>query len=146
GRAGTLPREPDQRSASVLVILQLELVILPALQGDRAGVFRDAVVRPVVDEELAVDPEPHAVVGLRDEGDGFGGGGLGDARPTDRERVRTDAGHGASSGPVEVDGAVVALDLRPREVHIVEVLSPQVGRTAAASSAARPGGPEDGVG
>ena len=63
------------------------------------------MVVPVIDKELAIDPEAQAVIGGGDKGVGFGGGGLDLAGPADREVLRGNAG-GGIGGPVEIDGGI----------------------------------------
>src|SRR5437660_354617 len=76
------PAQPDERGASALIPLQSEVVLLSGLEMDRrAAVQRVTVIGPVVDELLAVDPQPDAVVGVGGEDEVARRGGLDLARP-----------------------------------------------------------------
>ncbi len=60
---GRLPAEEHARAADVLEHLQLEVVLLPRLQGEGSAALLLVPVRlPVVDDNVAVEEEPEAVV------------------------------------------------------------------------------------
>ena len=75
GLAGAGPEQAGDGLAGVLEVLHADVVALPGDEGDRAAVLGRGVVGPVVDELLAVDPQPHAVVA-----DGVEGVRLGELR------------------------------------------------------------------
>src|SRR5438034_891253 len=56
------PLHLHDRRAGVLEVLQLDGVLIPGLEGGRAGVGGWGVGGPVVDDELAVHPKAYAVV------------------------------------------------------------------------------------
>src|SRR5205085_7924607 len=65
------PEEPGLGVARALGELHLDVVLLPGLKRDRPGVLSRGVRLRVVDEELAVHPQPDALVRLRVEGVGL---------------------------------------------------------------------------
>src|SRR5207248_2408780 len=65
--AGAGPEELGAGVAPPLEVLHADVVLLPRLQADRARVALERVGAPVADDELAVDPQAHAVVGLERE-------------------------------------------------------------------------------
>ena len=69
---------------------------------DRCDVVGAAVVGPVVDDPPAVEPEPHAVVGRRDELVRLGERGFEVRRPAGRDAVAEAPCHFAAA-PVVVD-------------------------------------------
>ena len=61
-RAG--PEQLRHRAAGVFVEFHFDRVLSSGDQRDRCtGVFGGPVIGPVVDDELIVDPQTHAVVG-----------------------------------------------------------------------------------
>src|SRR5262249_40027422 len=81
-------------------------VLLSGGQDDLAAVLRRRMIRPVINDELIVDPEPHAVVRKRIEGELAGTGCLHEARPARAPVDSGDSGRGRPAVPVEVDGRV----------------------------------------
>ena len=104
---GGLPLETGDGPAAGLVVLHAEQQRHPgvALDGRRPG--RRALRLPLVDDEVAADPEAHPVVGRGEEGDRPGHRRDHDARPTHRE-VAVGQVRIVEVLEVEVDGLVVA--------------------------------------
>jgi hypothetical protein len=90
-------------------------------QRDRPRVLGARMIGPVVDEQLAVDPEADAVVALRVEGVRAARRRVHRADPADAERVGADARHGRAGAPDEVHGAVDAVRSGSGEVEVVVV-------------------------
>src|SRR5688572_33082176 len=57
------PQQLRGGAARIFKIIHLDSVALPADQRHRPAVLRGGVVRPIVDELLAVDPQAHAFIG-----------------------------------------------------------------------------------
>ena len=86
-----------------------------------------AVVNPVVDDEHATDPQPHAVVRNRVERGVTRVAGLKLSGPADREVVGTDEVVGRVGRKIEVHGFGGVSSLEVREVDSVVILALQTG-------------------
>src|SRR5207245_8670880 len=89
GLARAPPVQGVRCVARVLEVFELDVAAFAGHQRDGAG-GGDAGVGPTVDEELAVDPEFDAVVGLREEAVRFGVFGLHLTGPADGKCVHAD--------------------------------------------------------
>lgn len=86
---GGLPAQEHAGPADVLEHLQLEVVLLARLQGDRSAALLLVPVRlPVVDDNVSVEEEPEAVVADGGEGVLPGLGGFELSGPTGRRVLR----------------------------------------------------------
>lgn len=67
GLAGAVPRQVRRRGARALEILHLDVVARAGLQRDGAHGIRSPLCLPVINDELVVHPQLHAVVRVRHE-------------------------------------------------------------------------------
>jgi len=136
------PAEGDLGAAEALIVFELDVVFLAGDEIDGAGEFGGGVRPPATEDELAVDPEAHAIIGFGVEGVAFGFGGFDFAGPARGESSGGDEGRWRFVVPVEVDGGVGAGDGLAGEVHVVEISSLQAvgGGGAAAGGTAAAGG------
>src|SRR5688572_6305346 len=124
-RAGSEPAQLRGGLAGIVVVLEDHAVPLVSDERDIAGhpVNRRRVVDPVIDDQVAVDPEPDPVVRAGLELEVAGRGGLHPAAPADRELVGVDAGSGRAVQPCEVHGFDTRQGGCPGQREVVEVLS-----------------------
>ena len=120
------PAERDLRQPGLLVVLDAQLVrALREREVDTDGA--DAVVAPLVDQQLPVDPEPRAVVHGQEEAI-RAGIEVQRARPARRKAIGRDGRRRRAEAPVEVDRLVVAhVNRHAGQVHVRPVLSAPVG-------------------
>ena len=120
---GGRPRRPaglGDRVPGVLVVLHLHLVGACG-HGAGGGVGGGRLVDPLVDHELTVQVQAHAVVGGDGEG-GVPGGEVEVPGPAHGEEVGGDAGGGDARAPVVVDRGLAAGERgRAGEGHVREV-------------------------
>src|SRR6266702_3282164 len=109
------------------VILEPDVVLPARRESDGAAVLPGSVLRPVVDDETSVDPEPHALIRHGMEGIRLRVPWLDEACPPHGERVGVDVGRGGSRAPVEVYGRVRSHEHEMRKIALVIVLAPQAG-------------------
>src|SRR6185503_3342224 len=72
-------------AAGGVVVFELQVVRPAGFEFGLGGVLAAGLVVPAVDEEVSVEPEAHAVVGVGDEAVGLGGGRAEAAGPADGE-------------------------------------------------------------
>src|SRR6266542_2148763 len=96
------PEKLDQRVAAVLFEIEPDVVFLAGRERDRAGIFLGAVIDPVVDDQLTVDPQHDAVVRKRVEVERTGEARHHLAGPPNGERVGADRGIRCVRAEVEV--------------------------------------------
>src|SRR5436190_16664393 len=96
-RAG--PRKARRCVTRIIVVLHPNLILLASNERDRAAPFRRPLVNPLIDDQLAVHPEPHAVVGARIERVRLRIERLDLSNPAHTEGVRAQAGGWSSRSP-----------------------------------------------
>jgi len=107
--ARRLPVQARYRVATALEHFHAHCVALTGLERDgRRTVPGRRMQGPVVDHQIAVHPQPHAVVGLGPEGVVAGARRLDEALPTHRKRIRADARRRAGVAPIEIDLRILA--------------------------------------
>src|SRR5207249_11462160 len=116
--SGLSPKQPRHGRSDVVEVLQENVVILPGDQGNGAGVFRRAVAGPVIDEQLAVDPQAYPLVRNRMEQVTAGVPGLQLAHPTDRETIWRNRRSRRGEAPIEIDCRIDAGQRQAGEIWI----------------------------
>src|SRR3954464_97917 len=72
GRGRATPAEAGECAAVAFEVLKADVIFLAGDQVDGAGPFGGSLRRPVIDDQAAIDPEAHAVVGAGVEGVALG--------------------------------------------------------------------------
>ena len=111
-----------------LKILDLDGVAATAFKFDAAAVFGFVLPDPLVDQQLAIDPQPHAIVaeGVEDVVAGFQG--FQHSLPADTEVIAAERRHRTAIAPIEVDLGIYPFNRRTAaEIDRPIILTAQAG-------------------
>ena len=130
GLARRDPGELDGRHAEALGELQLHRIKLASRQADVPSSLGRSMGAGVVDEHLAIDRQPGAIVEGRGEGVSPGGRNLDVSRPAGGEGVPIHPRGRRASAVIEVDRGIHPREAGAREINVVPILGEQPGATA----------------
>src|SRR5213075_2695039 len=96
----TCPREFNLSCSGAFEVIETNVVSLASLKRDRSLLVTSYMRRPVVNEQLPVDPHAHTFITQHRKGVGLAEGGLDLTRPANTKSIAIDAGRGGSRSPV----------------------------------------------
>ncbi|OQC23116.1 MAG: hypothetical protein BWX68_02930 [Verrucomicrobia bacterium ADurb.Bin063] len=123
GFAGAGPAQHRRSQAALLVIIHLKGIGLAGHQFQGPAPFRRGLVHPLINQQLAVNPEPRAVIGLGVKSIGLAVAGLHLSGPAHGVGGVGDRGIGRAGAPIKVNGRIGSRQLRIGEIQVVKILA-----------------------